>query len=120
MDEKRAYAIAAVDVSQEEVAANLTDYRHYCPVTYVDDTVSISSPSNDWLNIIKCNGKFYHPVSSEYRAEFLISPIPFIHSWSGQRFEFTSTDPENHQKQNMKGMMLLICPAVDLYEKLQQ
>jgi YHS domain-containing protein len=95
MDEKRAYAVAALDVSPEEVAANLTDYQHYCPVSYIADEISVSSAFNDWLNIVKHNGKFYHAISVEYRLAFLVSPVPFVYSWCDRKFDFAVTNLEN-------------------------
>jgi hypothetical protein len=85
MDEKRAYCIAALDISPEEVESNLSAYKHYCPVTYVADEVSVSTAWNNWDNIVKFGALFYHPITVEYREAFLVSPVPFVYSWTDRR-----------------------------------
>lgn len=103
MDEKRAYCVSALDVSPEEVAANLSDYGHYCPVTYVADQVSVSSQVASWDNIVKYGGKFYHPLTTEYRNAFLISPIPFVHQWADAPVMFATQKPEEGLTPEIEG-----------------
>lgn len=88
MDEKKAYCVSALDVSPDEVEANLTEFGHYCPVTFVADEIAVQSESKSWENIVKYQGKFYHPVTSEYRDSFIISPIPFVNRWCERKIEF--------------------------------
>lgn len=88
MDEKRAYSVSAMDISPEEVASNLTDFRHYCPITYVADGIAAWNEPSNWENIVKWEGKFYHLISSEYRNTFLISPVPFVRMLSDRSIQF--------------------------------
>jgi adenylate kinase family enzyme/YHS domain-containing protein len=102
MDEKRAYCIAALDVSPEEVAANLSVYGHYCPITYVSDAITVSTHEKNWENIVKFNGRFYHPSTVDYRTAFLTSPIPFVYKWADHhqiRFA-TAESPDSLQPEH--------------------
>ncbi|KAH0785249.1 adenylate kinase 9 [Histomonas meleagridis] len=90
IDEKRPYCVSALNISPEEVSNNLSKFKHFCPVSYSADNIYVSSIKNDWENIVKYNGNYYHLISSEYKNDFLISPIPFIYNWSKNDIKFTN------------------------------
>lgn len=97
MDEKRSYCISSLDVSPEEVASKLSDFGHYCPVSFVASEVCVESRPNDWENIVQHEGKFYHMHDVISRSAFLTSPLPFVNSWPGKAVSFARV--ENDQRE---------------------
>ena len=90
MEEGRPFTIGALNISPKEVEENLSEFGHFCPVAKVSNEITVRSAKVDWNNIVKYNGKFYHPSSSEMRRIFLESPVPFVVHWGNWQPDFAN------------------------------
>ena len=89
IDEKRPYNISSLDISPQDIIENLSEFEHYCPVSYIADDLILQSKFNDWKNIVSFNGKYYHMHNNLSCEAFIKSPIPFIYSWNNKPITFS-------------------------------